>query len=194
MQTPSNGKNYLEELHEFLRFLRSLWGILAGVSALFPLSNAFVQVIPLIETNHMGGIGSGGLWFIPPPLVTTVTTLSALFIMIYTFEQRDTFKNPEKRPLIRRQALLSFAFGLLALLIYYGVITLLTVNFFGGVLGWGEGIKGGPVRDARWFITDTILLLCYATFFTLMTRAFELMAMREYFRGDSQRPPKGSTI
>jgi hypothetical protein len=117
MKTPSNGQNYLKELREFLRFLRSLWGMLAAISALFPLSNAFIQVIPLIKTNHMGGIGSGGLWFIPPPLVTTFTTLSALFIILYTFEQRDTFKNLEKRPLIRRQALVSFAFGLLALLI-----------------------------------------------------------------------------
>jgi hypothetical protein len=178
MQTSLNGRTFLEELREFLRFLQSLWGILAGISILFPLSNSLVQVISLIETNHRGGQGSGGLWFIPQSLVTAITTLSALFIILYTFERRYTFKDPKTRPLIRRQAWLSFTFGLLALLVYYGVITLLEANTRGELLGWA-------VKDPRFFITDTVLLLCYTTFFTLMTRTFELLAMMEYFRGES---------
>jgi hypothetical protein len=181
MQKLPNGKTFLEELREFLRFLQSLWGILAGISVLFPLSNGLVQVIPLITTNHRGGEGSGGLWFIPPLLVTTITTLSALFMILSTFGQRHTFKGSGTRRLIQQQAWLSFTFSLLAVLVYHGVITLLEANDRGERFGWA-------VRDPRWFITDTILLLCYATFFTLMTRAFELLAMMEYFGGDSQLP------
>ena len=33
------GAGFLRELAEFLEFLRHLWGVLAGASVLFPLSN-----------------------------------------------------------------------------------------------------------------------------------------------------------
>jgi hypothetical protein len=183
MKSPSKGKRYLKELAQFLRFLQSLWGILTGISVLFPLSNTFVKVIPLNQTKYLGG---GGLWNISPLLVTTVTTMSALFVILYTFERRDTFNQPKTRPLIRRQAGLSFAFGLLALMVYLIVYALIVHR----VIPFGEEyvLIGGPGKDPRWLATDTALLLCYATFFTLMTRAFELLAMIEYFRGDSQQP------
>ncbi len=41
------GQPFLEELRDFLAFLRSLWGLLAGISVLFPLSNVLFSVIPL---------------------------------------------------------------------------------------------------------------------------------------------------
>jgi ketopantoate reductase len=47
MNPPESKKGYLEELTEFLTFLQNLWGILAGLSVFFPLSNILLRVIPL---------------------------------------------------------------------------------------------------------------------------------------------------
>ncbi len=167
MQTSPSGKGFLEELREFLQFLQSLWGLLAGISVLFPLSNVLVQVIPLRQFGD-----GGGLWNFSPQLVTTITTLSALFVILSTFGQRHTFKASGTRPRIQRQAWLSFTFGLLSLVVYLAVNALLVRAVLGG-------------GDPLWLLADTVLLLSYGAFFTLMTRAFELLAMMEYFGGTS---------
>jgi len=39
----------LDELRHFIEFLRNVWAALAGVSVLFPLSNAFSQTIPVAK-------------------------------------------------------------------------------------------------------------------------------------------------
>ena len=43
----AKGKEFLQELREFLAFLASLWGLLAAVSVFFPLSNLLTKVVPL---------------------------------------------------------------------------------------------------------------------------------------------------
>jgi hypothetical protein len=71
-------------------------------------------------------------------------------------------------------------FGLLALVVYLALNALLVRRSL--FISWGFGTDPA---DPRWLLTDTVLLLCYATFFMLMMRAFELLAMMEYFGGNS---------
>ena len=47
MSTLNKGAEFIKTLREFIAFLQSLWGILAGISVFFPLSNALTKTIPL---------------------------------------------------------------------------------------------------------------------------------------------------
>jgi hypothetical protein len=107
------GARYLKEFKEFTRFLRNLWGILAGVSIFFPLSNVFMQVIPLDTFNHDGVL----VWF-SPRLFTTFATLVSLFLILWTFAQREHFRSPRKTGMIQKRAWGSFGMGLAALVTY----------------------------------------------------------------------------
>jgi len=169
MNGADRGQQFLQELKEFFVFLQSLWGLLAGVTVLFPLSNVFTKLVPL-GTIHDP---QGSLGFLSPALVTATATLVTLFVILSTFGRRRDVGAPEQRGRIRRQARLAFAVGLFALALYlaayFGIHPLCyePCNVFEG--------------DPRLLIGDFALLVTYSTFFALTTRAFMLLAMLEYF-------------
>ncbi|MBI4791088.1 MAG: hypothetical protein HY782_29000 [Chloroflexi bacterium] len=170
MSASNKGTVVLGELKDFLGFLQGMWGILAGVSVLFPLSNSLAKVIPLKEWGP-----GGALLNFSPQLVTIVTTLVALFVILATFGQRDAFRTRTKRRVLQQQAWPSFVVAILALIIYVGIYSLVANGFFMSQFGWGYE------TDPRWLLTDVLLLLSYSIFFALMTRAFVLLGMLEYF-------------
>jgi len=169
MKTSNNG--FLEVLREFIAFLQSLWGILAGISVFFPLSNVLVKVIPVGEWYEEGGFG-----YFSYELVTTIASLITLFIVLCTFGQRHNyeFKAQNEIRLIQKQAWLSFAVGLLVLVIYLIATFAIMNDFYYKVLGWQSD-------DFRWLLGDVFLLFFYSTFFAMMTRAFMLLGMIEFF-------------
>jgi hypothetical protein len=169
MKASSNGRNFLKEFREFIKFLQSLWGILAGLSVLFPLSNVFAKVIPF------GVFGYGGEFVLfTPALVTSIATLTSLFLILWTFGQRHTFQDPAQRPFIQRQAGVSFGIGLFALVVYIA-----------GYFAMQRGLYGPYEGSLSYYLEqlagDVLLLTSYCGFFAFMTRAFELLAMMEYF-------------
>jgi hypothetical protein len=170
MKNSNKGTAFLVEFKDFIAFLQSLWGILAGISVLFPLSNVLIKLIPL---RHLHDDPAGALGYLTPDLITVVATLITLFVVLVTFSNRHKFAALKERRLIQRRAWFSFAFGLLALIIYFTV-------YFGIYPLYYEpyGIYEG---DPRWLIGDFALLLSYSTFFALVSRAFMLLGMIEYF-------------
>ncbi|HIE32024.1 MAG TPA: hypothetical protein EYP67_06560 [Methanosarcinales archaeon] len=170
MRNSKKGTAFLVEFRDFIAFLQSLWGILAGISVLFPLSNVLIKLIPL---RRLHDDPAGALGYLTPDLITVVATLITLFVVLLTFSNRHKFEALKERRLIQRQACFSFAFGLLALIIYFTV-------YFGIYPLYYEpyGIYYG---DPRWLIGDFGLLLSYSTFFALVSRAFMLLGMIEYF-------------
>jgi len=106
-------------------------------------------------------------------LITVVATLITLFVVLLTFGNRHEFEALKERRLIQRQAWFSFAFGLLAMIFYFTI-------YFGIYPIYYEpyGIYSG---DPRWLIGDFALLFSYSTFFALVSRAFMLLGMTEYF-------------
>ena len=74
---------------------------------------------------------------------------------------------------IQRQSLISFAVGL-AILILYMVIYFALAAYY-GEYGW----SGGNIRH---LIGEVPLLIVYGAFFVLVTRAFILLGMGEYFK------------
>jgi hypothetical protein len=97
---PSAGQRFLVELQEFLSFLHSLWGVLSGVSLLFPLSNLFFDVLP---------VGKFALPFLrlSPEAVTTVATLTCLFVVLTSFSRRREFRAAAPRRRFARVARVS---------------------------------------------------------------------------------------
>ena len=169
----TQGSRFLKQFKEFTTFLRNLWGILAGISVFFPLSNVFIQIIPL------GTFDDGGVlvWF-SARLFTTSATLVSLFLILWAFGQRQHFQSTRKTGKIQRQAWISFGLGLCALVAYLAAYYFIAVSAY-DVLGWESA-------DARRLMGEVFLLIVYSSFFALLTRAFVLLGMIEFFRQEKK--------
>ena len=169
MSNPKDNGSFLGEFKKFLEFLRNLWSTLAGISLLFPLSNVLIKIIPLAKYDD-----EGGLVYFSPQLVTAITTLACLFIILWTYGKRHSFSNPQERQSIQKRAGLSFAIGVVSLVIYLVFYFAVKTGFYFDVLGWQSG-------DPQRVFGDIVLLVAYGAFFLLVTRAFVLLGMIEYF-------------
>ena len=169
MNSSNPGTAFLKEFKDFVAFLQNLWGILAGISVMFPLSNVFLKIIPLEILDE-----DGLLVFFSPRLFTTIATLVSLFLILWTFSQRSKIKLSKGRAKTQRQAWLSFGIGISSLVIYI-VIYFLISNIAYDVLGWESD-------DVRRLFSEVVLLIFYCLFFSLITRAFMLLGMIEFFR------------
>lgn len=157
----------ITELKEFISFLQTLWGILAGVSVLFPLSNALIKIIPLGEWPD-----EGALKYFSPEQVTVVTMLICLFVIFHIFSKRRLLKtewgkDQERR--MQQKSVNSFFLGILALLVYFSITHL---DFF-SLFGWESD-------DPIFVFVDIFFLIFYSAFFGLVTRAFVLLGMIEF--------------
>ena len=141
------------------------------MSILFPLSNVFAQLIPVAQWSE------GGFVRLAPPLVTavaTVATVASLFVLLWTYGHRDRLAQHGARRRARRQAGAAFGLGLVALGAYLALQFAVKEDFYFRVLGWHSD-------DLRRLLGDLVLLLAYSLFFALLTRAFVLLGMIEYF-------------
>lgn len=162
--------SFLGEFSEFVKFLQTLWGILAGISVLFPLSNVLLKLIPM---GNIYDDPPGGLSYLTPALITTLATVATLFVILVTFRQRRDLRTRAQRDAVQRQAWIAFGGGFLALLLYFIVYFGIYPAFYAPLQ-----INGGdPLR----LIGDFLLLVFYGAFFALITRAFMLLGMLEYF-------------
>lgn len=169
MKTSNPGKTYLKEFKSFLTFLKNLWGLLAGISVLFPLSNILVSLIPLATFDK-----EGVLVWLSPSLITTLTTLIVLFLILGMFGRRNKFLSQKNRTHLHRQAFVSFTVGLASVVVYLILYFFLASSAY-DVLGW-ESV------DIRRLMGEVPLLILYAAFFAFTTQAFMLLGMNEYFK------------
>ncbi len=168
MSTSAPGKGYIEELKEFILFLKNLWGLLAGISVFFPLSNILLNAVPLEAYGNDGVFDQ-----LSPALITALATVTTLFVVLTTFTSRHLFHVPQIRSSARRAAWFSFGFGILALLAYL-VIHQVYREYAWEPWGWGSG-------DPRKLFAEIPLLIAYVMFFSMFTRAFMLLGMLEFF-------------
>lgn len=162
MSGTDGGRHFLEELRAFLVFLQSLWGILTGISIFFPLSNEFFKVIPLELASE-----DGAFFYVSPRLITAFATLVTLFVFLSTFSNRGS------RSRLSRRAWVSFIVGGVAVLAYLGTYAI-KVQIY-DLAGWESD-------DPRHLLLELPLLLLYSTFFALVTRAFVLLGLLEFYR------------
>jgi len=89
--------------------MQNLWGLLRSISLFFPMSNVFVQLIPIKSFAE-----DGSYRIIDPNLITALSTLVTLFVILDTFSKRKLISAPA----IRRQAWPIFLFGISMLVLY----------------------------------------------------------------------------
>ncbi len=170
MSSQAHGTAFLEQFKEFLAFLRNLWGILAGISVFFPLSNVLAKVIPLQSLDHDGAFAK-----LSPALVTTLATIATLFVVLATFGRRSEAKARARGPSIRRRAGLSFGLGVACLVLY--------LIGYSVKLAYAYDAWGWESQDPRHLIAEVPLLVAYVAAFALITRAFVMLGMIEFFSG-----------
>lgn len=163
---------FLGEFKDFLVFLGSLWGLLAGISVFFPLSNTLLGVIPMKAYDADGVFDQ-----LSPALITTVTTVVTLFVILWTFANRDRLQAAGRRQALRH-AWISMGTSLLALVAYL-VIHQVYREYAYDRWGWGSG-------DPRKLFAEIPLFCAYGIFFSLLTRAFVLVGMLEFFGSRDQ--------
>jgi len=172
MNDSDKGTETLKEFRDFFGFIQNLWGLLAGVSVFFPLSNTLMKLIP-IGHFYDEPPGSGAFQYLSSELVTSIATLITVFVVLSTFSRRHTYKAQEYRT-IKRQAWISFILGIGSLVVYLATNFGIYAMFYGPFEIWGG--------DPRRLIGDVFLLFTYGSFFALVTRAFMLLGMAEFYR------------
>jgi len=169
MEPRKKGVGFLTEFREFITFLSTLWGLLAGISVFFPLSSVLLKAIPLGKYGENDGLFN----ILSPQLITLVATVVTLFVILSTFGRRNVFKGQGVR-IARRQGWISMGASMAALITY---ITIHQVYGEHAYITFGMGSD-----DPRKLIFEVPLLLTYAAFFSLLTRAFMLLGMIEFYR------------
>ena len=167
---------FLEEMQDLFAFLHSLWGILAGVTIFFPLSAAFFKLVPVEYRWHTDDYMRGFGYF-KPSLVVVITTITIIFVMFWLVSHRAQFK-PRQRKVMQRRALRCFVFGIFSLVFYltaYEVVSDVT---------YAQGIYGG---NPALILGDLLLLVSYAGFFVLLTVAFTILGVIEYYTEKAKR-------
>ena len=84
-------------LKDFVGFIQTIWGILAGITAFFPLFSSFIHIVPApqsrrVQTSTFGTIGSCfSLYFaflmfrVKEPLIPAVLSLLLMGLAIFCF-------------------------------------------------------------------------------------------------------------
>ena len=85
----------------------------------------------------------------------------------------DLYKLSETRSRTQRQAVLTFIVGILSIILYLATYYFIYNSAY-DVLGWES-------EDTRRIFGEVVLLLFYSSFFALVTRAFVLLGMIEFF-------------
>jgi multisubunit Na+/H+ antiporter MnhB subunit len=166
----------LVQLRALLTFLSSLWGLMAGISALFPLSSQLLAVIPLASADPDGP--GGGLRMLEPAFVTGMATFASLFMLMYLVTLREEVRRRRMKK-VRRQSLLRFLLGILAIVGFISVYTQ-----YEGVYSPIVGRQGE--LPSEWFMAG-----CYILFFVSSTYAFTLLGLKE-FMGHAEAPVAGA--
>ena len=150
-----------QDLEKFLAYISSIWGLLAGITSIFPLANVLFKIIPLpVDAYHKS----------TEPIAIPLTTLVAVFIIFYSFVQRDqVISNPT------RMAKLFFSLGCVSLVIFI----LLDLFWYPLRERFCPELCDSTTDFAMWLV---MLIPFYIGFFACVTRAFTILALVEFKR------------
>ena len=153
--------DYITNLTALFKFLGSIWGLLAGVSVLFPLSNVLFKVLPLTQRTQES---PRGLALLPTQLVTTIASVLTLFVLLQTVASRDLITS-NSRATVQISAGVCFLFAMEFLVLYLRTY-----------------YRPSPQKQRPYNIlySDFLQLFTYALLFAMLTLAFTVLAYKEY--------------
>ena len=150
-----------QDLEKFLAYISSIWGLLAGITSIFPLANVLFKIIPLPVDAYNKST---------EPIAIPLTTLVAVFIIFYSFVQRDqVISNPT------RMAKLFFSLGCVSLVIFI----LLDLFWYPLRERFCPELCDSETDFEMWLV---MLIPFYIGFFACVTRAFTILALVEFKR------------
>jgi hypothetical protein len=161
-----------EDIKEgFITYMTTVWGLLAGLTAVFPTADVILKVIPLPVDAYEKSTA---------PIAIPITTLVGLYIVFYSFVRRDRVT-----PELSWQASLVFILGLISLVVFF------LLDHFEYALR----TRLFPSLDSG---DDYVLMLVaivpfYVIFFALVTRGFAILALIEFQRRSKGLPEPGSS-
>lgn len=173
------------EIIDFFKHLGSLYGILGSLSVVFPLANEWIQVIPLKSFDpdyECVGLppllefypGPGTLVNFPPSVVSILTTVFALFAMLFAYGRRTSLTNQSSRARLRRESMIFMTIGAGCFLVYVALSQVILESFrFDYYCGSGLRFRALPF--------DLVLIATYICSVVFVAVAFEILAMVEYF-------------
>lgn len=158
----------MRDIREFVRFFRSLWGLLAGLSLFFPFANLFVDAIPYPHETVK-----------KPSVAIAVLGSAFTFLLVYMTKQLiskmdDTNLLLPRWMRYRRLPLAGYRSTVLAIIVFILFLIILAdylnAVWWGayGVLSYYRNILGGIFE--------------YGFIFILATLAFSVLATSEYMR------------
>jgi hypothetical protein len=147
-----------KDIKAFITYITGIWGLLAGITALFPLADVLLNVIPLPVDPYEKSTA---------PIAIPITTMVSVFILFYSFVQRDKIN-----VIMTKRAMLFFTLGLISLIVFF-----LLKQFQYDLRTWLF-----PKLDST---ADYTLMLVgivpfYVAFFSFITRAFVILAIIEF--------------
>ena len=147
--------------------------MLSAISLLFPLSNLFLDLLTVSKYGLPFARLSG-------QAIAALATLACIFVVFATFGRRDDFHIPENRRRFKRGARVAFVVAITSCVVY--------------LLGYQLAYNGKVhlSNEVAVLAHDAVFAVLYISFFTLMTRAFLLLAMLEYFPGSPRGGVSGS--
>jgi hypothetical protein len=158
--TNSAFKGIVDDFGAFLKYLTSIWGPLSIFSAIFPLINRYLSLIPEPPNN--------------PDLIVALSILGNVFIVFYYFTNR-------KRSLGAHIKEREFINALIFVLIY--ILVLPNLPEFPTDL-FEKWYAASPLNQFMGDILNTLWLLVnpvfYIGIFYLFTRIFAVLAVQEW--------------
>ena len=164
----AKGRSFSRNCVSFLRSSRAC-------GAFWPPFGVFPTLEPVDEGGPIGGSGQA----LPQRLSgpgRAATTLSCIFLMFATFGRRFELADDVRRGRYAKTARWSFVSALVLLALY----VLAPHSLYEGLISGSSGSEGGVA------LYDGLLAALYIASFALITRAFLLLAMLEYFPQSSE--------
>jgi len=150
-----------KEIRDFIQFISTIWGSLATLTAIFPLSGKLFEVIPLPVDAYERSTA---------PIAIPLTTLVSLFVIFYSFVQRDNVIINQTR-----RAKIFFALGFVSLAIFF-----MLDQFWYPLRVWLCPERCDSTTDYRMWLV--MLIPFYIAFFACVTCAFTMLALVEFKR------------
>jgi hypothetical protein len=159
MQNEKQSPDLLADIRHFLQFLQGLYGLLSGITLLFPLSNALIPLIPVANEDK--------------GLFTILATLISIFAVFYFYASADAEAFLKDKNLFKRRAIPSGLYAISSFVFYIILFQATSPRVNPSSVSGASGLG---------LVVGLIALALYACMFVAGTSAFIQLALHEYFR------------
>ena len=162
MQDPAVAQSLIPHTKEFVTFVKTLYGLLASLSAALPLITAALKALPVARAKREK---PPGLLRIPPALVLAASSAFTVFVLLQVVASREIIQRMSLGR-IQVYAFLLFLLGCACLWMYMSL-------YYRVTLGRPKPVQPNqPDPVAGYATRDMVLLILHMVAFSALTLAF----------------------